>query len=71
MEIINQSIEKISKNSSKETYYKDIRFEYIPYINDTTKIIGHIHKDNRRCANYAGQATSADFINTANTIVCE
>lgn len=27
-----------------ETLYKDIRFEQTVYINDTTKIIGHIHK---------------------------
>jgi len=34
-----------TQNSSKETHYKDIRMEYTPYINDSTKIIGHIHKD--------------------------
>lgn len=30
-----------------ETHYKDIRFQYTPYINDTTKIKGQIHKDER------------------------
>ncbi len=31
-------------NSSRETHYKDIRIEVTPYINDTSKIIGHTHK---------------------------
>ena len=31
-------------NNSRETYYSDVRFEVIPYINDSTKVIGHIHK---------------------------
>ncbi len=30
---------------SDETHYKDIRFQYIPYIADTYKIIGQVHKD--------------------------
>lgn len=34
-------------NNSRETHYKDIRFEYIPHINDGTKIIGQIHKQER------------------------
>lgn len=29
--------------SNLRSYYKDIRFEYIPYINDSTKIIGQTH----------------------------
>lgn len=33
------------QSTAKETHYKDIRMEYIPYINDSTKIIGHIHED--------------------------
>lgn len=33
------------QSTSKETHYKDIRMEYIPFINDSTKIIGHIHED--------------------------
>ncbi len=32
-------------NINRETYYKDMRFEYTAFINDSTKIIGHIHKD--------------------------
>lgn len=31
-------------NDSRETHYKDIRFTYIQYINDSVKIIGHAHK---------------------------
>jgi len=34
-------------NSSRETAYKDIRLEYFAFVNDTTKIIGQIHKENR------------------------
>ena len=34
-------------NSSRETMYRDIRLEYQPYINDTSKIIGQIHKQNQ------------------------
>lgn len=34
-------------NSSRETFYKDIRLEYIPFVNDTTKITGQIHKNER------------------------
>lgn len=30
-----------------ETQYKDIRFEYTPYISDSTKITGQIHKQNQ------------------------
>ena len=33
------------QNAGKETLYKDIRLEYTPFINDSIKIIGHIHKD--------------------------
>lgn len=29
----------------KECHFKDMRFEYTAYINDSVKIIGHIHKD--------------------------
>lgn len=35
------------QSAVKETWYKDIRFEYTPFINDSTKIIGQIHKENR------------------------
>lgn len=28
-----------------ETHYKDIRLEYTPYISDTTKIIGQVHRN--------------------------
>jgi len=31
-------------NSTRETQFKDIRLEYIPFINDTIKITGQIHK---------------------------
>lgn len=31
-------------STTRETHYKDIRLEYIPYVNDTTKITGQIHK---------------------------
>lgn len=31
-------------DSTQQTYYKDLRLEVIPYINDTSKIIGHVHK---------------------------
>jgi hypothetical protein len=34
-----------NNNPVNETWIKDIRFEYTPYINDSTKIVGHIHKD--------------------------
>ena len=33
------------QNATRESHFKDMRFEYITYINDSTKIIGHIHKD--------------------------
>jgi hypothetical protein len=33
------------QNINKETIYKDIRLELTQFINDSTKIIGHIHKD--------------------------
>ena len=32
------------QQSGVETHFKDIRFEYISYINDSTKIIGQTHK---------------------------
>lgn len=35
------------QNSSRESHYKNLRLEYIPYTNETTKIIGHIHKQER------------------------
>ena len=31
-------------NSTRQTFYKDIRFEVTPYINDTSKITGQVHK---------------------------
>ena len=31
--------------SDDETHYRDIRMEYQPFINESTKIIGQIHKD--------------------------
>lgn len=31
-------------NSSRETLYRDIRLEYVPFINDQLKITGQIHK---------------------------
>lgn len=31
--------------ANNETHYKDIRLQYEAYINDTTKITGHIHND--------------------------
>ena len=37
--------ESFSSNPVNETHITDIRFEYIPFINDSTKVIGHIHKD--------------------------
>lgn len=36
-----------TQSAAKECHFKDLRFEYTPYVNDTTKVIGHIHKDNR------------------------
>lgn len=33
------------QNSTRETLYKDVRLELVQYINDSTKVIGHIHKD--------------------------
>lgn len=30
-------------SSTRETHYKDIRLEYESFINDTSKIIGHVH----------------------------
>ena len=32
------------QSSVKESHFKDMRFEYIPYVNDSTKVIGQIHK---------------------------
>ncbi len=29
------------------TFWKDMRLEYTAYVNDSTKIIGHVHKQNR------------------------
>jgi hypothetical protein len=31
-------------NSGNETHYKDFSVEYMPYINETARIIGHYHK---------------------------
>lgn len=36
------------QGTSKESHFKDIRFEYVPYINDSLKIIGHTHKQERQ-----------------------
>jgi len=33
--------------SSNKTYYKNLSFEYLPSINDTTKIIGHVHTNSQ------------------------
>jgi len=35
------------QSTAKETYYKDIRLELTQFINDSTKVIGHIHKDSQ------------------------
>ena len=35
------------QSTAKETIYKDIRLEITQYINDSSKIIGHIHKDSQ------------------------
>ena len=32
------------QSTGKESHFKEIRLEYIPYINDSTKIIGQVHK---------------------------
>lgn len=32
------------QGAGRESHFKDLRFEYIPYVNDTTKVIGQIHK---------------------------
>jgi hypothetical protein len=33
------------QSTTRESQYSDLRFEYTSLINDSTKIIGHIHKD--------------------------
>lgn len=33
--------------ATTETHYSDVRLEYIPFINDSTKIIGQIHDDSQ------------------------
>lgn len=38
---------KVPGSSTLITYYKDIRLEYTPHVNDTTKITGQIHENNR------------------------
>jgi hypothetical protein len=35
------------QSSAKESHFKDLRFEYIPYVNDSTKVIGQIHKQDK------------------------
>lgn len=35
------------QNTGKQTYYKDIRLEVVQFINDSTKVIGQIHKQER------------------------
>ena len=32
------------QNSGRECHFKNMQFEYVPYVNDQTKIIGQIHK---------------------------
>lgn len=46
---------------SGETQYRDIRMEYTPFINDSTKITGHIHKDE--------QTISSDIKNNEDVVV--
>lgn len=33
------------QSTAKETIFRDIRLEYTPFINDSVKIIGHVHND--------------------------
>lgn len=35
----------VGRNGTNETRYTDIRVEYTQFINDSTKVIGHVHKD--------------------------
>jgi len=51
-------------NSSRETLYQDMRLEIIPYINDSTKINGQIHKQEQP-ANKKNNSDVAIFMDDA------
>lgn len=38
------------QSTSKECHFKDLRFEYVPYVNDSTKVIGQIHTQEQTAA---------------------
>ena len=44
MDIFLPQITPAPQTSAKESHFKDLRFEYIPYVNDSTKVIGQTHQ---------------------------
>ena len=44
-EVTRYLVGRNTSNPSHETRYQDIRVEYTQFINDSTKITGHVHKD--------------------------